>query len=1323
MFNRKSKMWRSMSVMLSAAMVVGSATTASAAMTDADESWELAESHVDTAIQVASEGMVLLENKGALPLKGDTVALYGAGTWNTIRGGTGSGATYLRDSSDNVTVYDGFKDAGYTIANEGYVKEYTEAWEKSGADSSSSLMGSATVAKDVAFSDDELADIESIDPSVPAIYTLNRISGEGSDRTLTAGDYYLTEDEKANLKTLGAHFDNVIVVLNIGGVIDTSFFNGSGESYYEDITDEVNTFSANAYFTKNSDGEYEPASEYDEDETYYSFTEVGKNETFSENDMPLYKEADDDSEDTVEINGVTYEIIREVPSGDDILYNKFYKFVVKNDVNTFAKYVKDGVLYVKDGEEYVLVTEDDTYDSSTAYYIAKDNDKIEGLTALVDMSQGGTQSGTALVNVLSGETPFSGKTVDTWAKEFSDYPSSEGFSWLDNDTVEENYNDDIYVGYRYFDTYGIEPAYPFGYGLTYSDFDINVDSVEADADNVTVTATVTNTGDAEGKEVVEVYFSAPQDGSIDVPFQELAAYGKTELLAPGESSVLKISFPTEDLSSYDEANAQYVIQKGDYKIRVGNSSRNTVVASEISFDDDVVTEKCENLFTLTKENMENGTYDSSATMSSKSYAIDMLDGSKDEDYNPIEPTTEGLSTSASDVELSASSFPEAVEHTYTHGEVTAYVGADSDYEAGENEKLETVETSGDGSYTLADVYEGKITVEQLLADLSVDELIDLTQGGSDTSAETSTANSDVIGYQAPAPYGGTGGTTTNLYNSRYIPNTETADGGAGIRISTDYSLYEAVPQTASYDENETYYTMKDNAYGGDTYNKIEIKNEDEFNEILKSSTRIYTYVSEAYQYCTATPIATDIAQTWNAELAVEEGRAVQEEMLAYDITYWLAPAMNIHRNPLCGRNFEYYSEDPIVTAVQAGAITHGVMTNEDGTSSGITTMIKHYAANSQENNRMGSNSMVSERALREIYLKGFEKIVENEQPYAIMTAYNQINGVPTYNNYSLMTEITRNEWGFEGFFCSDWYSFFGSQRCNAAATSATKPGTGAESYDSGSEYSVTGSDSYKTQGWQIEAGLALQMPGYMESTVKTAWNKGTFRLGSLQACAKNIIDATLRSKQFSDLYEKLDAAGLREEVSYTLKNVWGKTYVYDQNGEKVTGFFKYDGNKMYANENGQVIKNSKVTVDDSVYYLDKNGVAAADTVVSIWGKDYYFDTEGKLVKDAFFEHDGKTMYADENGQVVKSKLIEADGAKYYIFKDGSVLKNRFVNVWGTYYYAHEDGKLAASEFVEVDGNKYYFNAEGKRVTGWQTIDGAKYYFNNKGVLTKGPVTE
>lgn len=190
------------------------------------------------------------------------------------------------------------------------------------------------------------------------------------------------------------------------------------------------------------------------------------------------------------------------------------------------------------------------------------------------------------------------------------------------------------------------------------------------------------------------------------------------------------------------------------------------------------------------------------------------------------------------------------------------------------------------------------------------------------------------------------------------------------------------------------------------------------------------------------------------------------------------------------------------------------------------------------------------------------------------------------------------------------------------------------------------------------------------------------------------------------------------DVPVTFKNAWGHTYAYDNYDKPVTGFFKYEGKKMYANENGQVIKNKKVTVDDAAYFVDKDGVVAADTIVNIWGNGYYFNADGVQEKDTFFEHDGATYYADENGKVVKSKLLEIDGAKYYFAKDGKLSKEKFVNVWGTYYYAKEDGALASSEFVTVGDKTYYFDADGKRVSGWLTIDGVRYHFNSKGVQDK-----
>ena len=236
-------------------------------------------------------------------------------------------------------------------------------------------------------------------------------------------------------------------------------------------------------------------------------------------------------------------------------------------------------------------------------------DEIPGISAVLLMSQGGMYGGTALANVLTGEVSPSGKLVDTWPVDFMDYPSSatlgENYDPENSrNPYDEYYYDDIYVGYRYFDTFNVDPAFEFGYGLSYTTFDVQPVSVTADAENVTVEVNVTNTGDTySGKEVVQIYFSAP-DGELEKPYQELAAYAKTDTLAPGQSQTLTITFKTNEMSSYDEAKAAYVMEDGDYVIRVGNSSRNTKVAAVLSLDAETITEQLSNQLTMEEDKVE-----------------------------------------------------------------------------------------------------------------------------------------------------------------------------------------------------------------------------------------------------------------------------------------------------------------------------------------------------------------------------------------------------------------------------------------------------------------------------------------------------------------------------------------------------------------------------------------------------------------------------------------------------------------------------------------------------------------------------------------------
>ena len=860
---------RVLATSMSAALAMTSMVPAFAKTTDGSISAR-EEKNAELSMNLATQGMVLLENNNnVLPMASSgNVALFGGGAVKTVKGGTGSGDVNQRSVT---SVWDGFKNAGYNVTSESWLNEFEAYYDEETGGSSGGLWGSPKV-EDTLISDAQIEEAKQ-DGTTTAVYVIARNSGEFADRLDAEGDYQLWGNEEENLKKVAANFDNVIVVLNVGGIIDTKFFH-----------------------------------------------------------------------------------------------------------------------------------------------------EIEGLDSLLLMSQAGMRGGDAVVKVLNGEVTPSGKLTDTWAVNYEDYSSSEGFGANDENVTQEDYTDDIYVGYRYFDTFNVTPAYEFGYGLSYTDFNIDVKDVTVDEENVTVDVKVTNVGKQySGKEVVEVYFSAP-DGALEKPYQELATYGKTDTLAPGESQTLTLSYATTEMSSYYEDYASYIMEDGDYVVRVGNSSRNTSVAAVIGLDSNVFTEQLSNqmvqdeeIDTLSNEGATPYTYEGEAEEIAKAERFEL-------DANAIETVN---NASEYDDESVISYVYEGSDYTVVDQEANPrYTKAPSGNNTTPSQLIEPYEETiqyvekTKENPTLLDVYQGTVTMEELLASLSVEEMSYIVEGlGWGGGSEP------VVGAQANSVKGAAGETTSRYYETRAIPNTVLADGPAGIRI------------TQSYTENGTTY----------------------------------------YQYCTAFPIGTLIAQSWDKDVAKQFGEAIGEEMLEMGVTMWLAPGMNIHRNPLCGRNFEYYSEDPLVAGVTAASTTLGVQSNE-----GIGVTIKHYAGNNQENNRNAVNNTITERALREIYLKGFEIAVKTANPMAIMTSYNLNNSMPAADDYDLCTDIPRGEWGFNGLVMTDW---------------------------GGGQSTPVNS---------MHAGNDLIMPGGSSASIAEATGV-TLPLGDLQKATRNVLNVIMDSTQFKKI--------------------------------------------------------------------------------------------------------------------------------------------------------------------------------------------------------------
>lgn len=503
--------------------------------------------------------------------------------------------------------------------------------------------------------------------------------------------------------------------------------------------------------------------------------------------------------------------------------------------------------------------------------------------------QGGMEGAMAEADILCGDVNPSGKLTDTFAASFDDYPSSAGFNESRDHVC---YTEDIFVGYRYFETIpgaAEKVNYPFGFGLSYNTFRLEPLISQGDDERIFVTVRVTNTGNTAGREVVQIYSSAPQC-CLDMPKLELRTFQKTRLIQPGQAQELTLTFPTAELAAYDEKLAAFVLPAGSYTILVGNCVRALEEVGHFVNKAERITEQAKNRCVPAK-------------LPRRLKADGSFEDLKTGEYPTLYDTA---------------GWPEK----YSWG---------AEHILPDSRGIKIPE----GRLNFEQAASGEVTTEAFLGSLTDDELITLL-GGTPNRGVADTRGIGGLDYLG-------------------IPAVMTADGPAGLRIVPDRGVKT-----------------------------------------------------------TAWPVATLLACTWDTELIYAVGQTGAKEVLENNIGMWLTPAINIHRSPLCGRSFEYYSEDPLVAGKLAAAMVRGIQ------SQNVSACVKHFCCNNKETNRYASDSRVSERALREIYLKAFEIVVKESDVWSIMTAYNLLNGTYTSENEELLTGILREEWGYTGLIVTDW---------------------------------------------------------------------------------------------------------------------------------------------------------------------------------------------------------------------------------------------------------------------------------------------------------------
>ena len=621
-------------------------------------------------------------------------------------------------------------------------------------------------------------------------------------------------------------------------------------------------------------------------------------------------------------------------------------------------------------------------------------DEYANIEALLQIVQPGMEAGNAFADIISGKVTTSGKMTDSWAYKYEDYPNSKTFSHNNGNVDKEYYTEGLYVGYRYFDSFDVPVRYGFGYGLSYTTFETKVLSTVLKDNKIIVETETTNTGNTySGKEVVQLYATCPA-GKLEKEYRRLAAFGKTGLLAPGQSEKMTLEIALDRLTSYSESEAAWVLEKGSYVIWAGNSLESSSPCAVLALDGDITLTKTQNICPL-KEELEE-MKQSSEKMNQKLVALLKL---TEEKALPV------MELKAADV-------------------ATRVVEYHSNAECVPAEAREFVDT------------------------LSTEKLVALASGD---PGKGQGSNLGSAGISVP----GSAGETNNCALEDGIPGIVLSDGPAGLRLMKHYNVYEGkiVNKPFKFSLEGGLFCEGEPADPGETW----------------------------YQYCTAIPVGTLLAQSWDTALIEEVGEMIGGEMEEFSTTLWLAPGMNINRNPLCGRNFEYYSEDPLVAGKIAAAMTNGVQKVP-----GCGTTIKHFACNNQEDNRKGSDSIVSERTLREIYLKGFEIAITESQPMSIMTSYNLINGVHAANCEDTCTKAARCEWGFQGMIMTDWTTTEDGPQCTASGC--------------------------------MRAGNDLVMPGAFSDrdNLNQELADGTLSMDDLKACISRLVNIIWQSNQFEN---------------------------------------------------------------------------------------------------------------------------------------------------------------------------------------------------------------